>query len=1082
MMKRIANLICVVSALCLSAATYALTVAEKAEMSTGANRTAFNENLGQIHDLNGRPAAEVRYAYQAKGTSIFVLNDGLAYQFARTTYPDGYDEALMNPAPGAGGMARIKALEKQIKTAYFRMDMHLLGANPNTVVVTEGQSADYTMHASRSNSKAYTYTSLRYLEVYPGIDWVVYTTKDGIKYDFELQPGANPDLIQLKFQHQESLYIDEDGRLVQSNRLGRFVEHAPVSCQGAQSIETAFVLKGNVLSFELGAYDASKPLTIDPERVWGTYYGGTDDDRGQGVAEDATGAVYYTGFTNSANNIASGGYQEVIGGSFDAFLVKFDAEGNRLWSTYFGGEGLEQARDCTVDADGNIYVAGRTTSQTNMVLNGHQATFGGGIDVFLTKFASNGELLWSTYYGGAGDDYSFGVSVDSNNDVCLSGFTNSTANIASGGHQNAFGGGTLFDAFLAKFNSSGVRQWATYYGAQGDDYGLNVASDSQNNIYLTGYTTGSPGLASGGIQNSNGGGFDALLVKFNSGGTRLWATYLGSAGTDVGSACVVDDDDNFFFVGYAGGGLPTSSGVPFGGNIADGIIAKFTPAGIPIWSTYLGGEGVDYILDASLGANGNLYTVGYTTSPNNIAFNAYQNNYGGGVFDVFMSSYASDGAKLWGTYYGGSGRDDGLSCSSGGANLYIAGFTGSQQAMVQNAFQPAYGGGIYDGLLAKFEESGCAVQGATTSVLACNEFTWNDITYTIPGTYEAMFTTADGCDSLAVLELDIESLTIDTQPFDFQVESGETAEFSIDYNSNTTEPTFQWQVDLGAGFEDLEDDDTYSGVLTSGLTIFNVTSDFDGFSYRCVVTNPGCDLTSDPATLTVDDPCVTQFSTTTLAACDEYLWNEVTYTESGIYEVILVSAQGCDSIAVLDLDIETLAIDTQPLDVSVEEGTNAVFTLAFSSSSAATEFQWQGDFGGGFADLDNDATYSGVLTSTLTVSNVTPEFIGYSYRCLLSNPGCSLESGSATLDVSLSTFAITGIEFTVFPNPAYAWVEIRRADATPANYRIFDISGRAVISGLLNAGQQRVDLSALPGGIYLLQVDNTSTMVKLFKL
>src|SRR5690606_17519606 len=143
-----------------------------------------------------------------------------------------------------------------------------------------------------------------------------------------------------------------------------------------------------------------------------------------------------------------------------------------------------------------------TLSNTNITSGGHQNAYGGGSnDAFLVKFNTDGVRLWGTYYGGSAIDYGSSCASDGTGNVYLSGRTQSASNIASGGHQNTYGGSS--DAYLVKFNSDGVRQWATYYGGSDTDYGSSCATDGSGNVYLAGRTKSANNIASGGHQNTH---------------------------------------------------------------------------------------------------------------------------------------------------------------------------------------------------------------------------------------------------------------------------------------------------------------------------------------------------------------------------------------------------------------------------------------------------------------------------------------------------------------------------------------------------------------------------------------------------
>ncbi|MEO7082251.1 MAG: hypothetical protein ABIY71_12015, partial [Flavobacteriales bacterium] len=510
----------------------------------------FEENKGQMTTMAGGKASFVRFRYSADNTHIFLLDNGIAYQFDRTHLPEGYDELLQEARQNPAKQEQLDELRAKVRTETYRMDMVLEGANLEARVTTEDRSRSYSNYYGQEAMNVYRYGQVTYHDVYPGIDWMVYTTEKGIEYDFIVHPGADPAQIRVRFKDQEELALDKAGRLVHGNRLGRFIEDAPVSFQADVEVKTRFVLENDLLRFELGAYDHSQPLTIDPARIWATYYGSTGDDAAYSTAVDGSGNVYLAGQTKSSGSIASGGHQNSIGGSYDACLVKFDASGARLWATYYGGTADDGGTSCAVDASGDVYLAGFTKSTAGIATSGHQATIGGAQDAFLVKFNSAGVRQWGTYYGGATYEYGASCAVDGSNDVYLAGTTNSNSAISSGGHQNTYNGN--YDAFLVKFNSSGTRQWGSYYGGSNGENGNACAVDGSGNVYLTGQTNSTGSIAASGHQSTFGGGTgDGFLAKFDAAGVRQWGTYYGGAGNDFGHACVVDGTGSVYMAGEA---------------------------------------------------------------------------------------------------------------------------------------------------------------------------------------------------------------------------------------------------------------------------------------------------------------------------------------------------------------------------------------------------------------------------------------------------------------------------------------------------------------------------------------------------
>jgi hypothetical protein len=297
--------------------------------------TGFEENKGQVRTTDGELAPFVRYRLNQGNTSIFLLGNGIAYQFNRTHYPEGFLDLEKDRSHDPEEQKLLDALREEVRLETYRMDMVLEGADPHARISAEGRSADYTNYYNYDALDVRSYARITYHDAYPGIDWVVYTMEQGtgapsgMKYDFVVHPGADPSRIQLRFKDHEELRLDEEGRLIHGNRMGCFTEEKPVSFQNGKEVSTRFQLNGDLLTFALDNYDPTRTLTIDPARIWGTYYGGTENDYGRSCAVDPDGNVYLSGETNSTSGIASGGHQNTGGGWSDAYLVKFDAAGAR---------------------------------------------------------------------------------------------------------------------------------------------------------------------------------------------------------------------------------------------------------------------------------------------------------------------------------------------------------------------------------------------------------------------------------------------------------------------------------------------------------------------------------------------------------------------------------------------------------------------------------------------------------------------------------------------------------------------------------------------------------------------------------
>ncbi len=407
----------------------------------------FEENIGQI---TGTDADKVKFVYKLNGGSIFLMEDGLAYQFNnfKQSEAGNFDDEV----------ELVDDMEQNASVETYRMNLKLVGASNNSTVTKHGKSNDFINYFTQNTLGVYGYSKIVYHDVYPNIDWVVYTDKKNLKYDFVVHPGGDPSQIKLSIQWAEEITIDPSGNLVITARLGEIMENKPVSYQGDKSVKSSFKLENNTISFNVENYDPELPLIIDPVVEWATYYGGSANDYAYSSVVDLNGNVYVAGGSNSTNNIADGGYQMSFGGGHsDAFLVKFNSAGTRLWATYYGGTESDYGR-CSLDALGNVYLFGSTRSTTNISDGGHQNTLNGSLyDAFLVKFNSDGVRQWATYYGGDDEDRARACAVDASGNIYLSGRTLSTGDMADGGHQNIHGGGSS-DGFLVKFNSDGVRQ------------------------------------------------------------------------------------------------------------------------------------------------------------------------------------------------------------------------------------------------------------------------------------------------------------------------------------------------------------------------------------------------------------------------------------------------------------------------------------------------------------------------------------------------------------------------------------------------------------------------------------------------
>jgi hypothetical protein len=268
--------------------------------------------------------------------------------------------------------------------------------------------------------------------------------------------------------------------------------------------------------------------TTNGNVFWSTYYGANKDDRGHHVVVDSHNQIYLSGTALSATDIAtSGTFHSGLAGSFDSYLVKFSSAGIPIWGTYIGGTYEDRGRDCIIDHEGNIYVTGFSQSDTGIATAGTWKQFRtpgidstgyNTLDAYVIKFDTNGQRLWGTYFGDTLSETSRGIAVNSHNDIFIAGATYSSYGIAYGNaYQTTLGG--VSDAYFAKFNSGGELVYSSYFGGSGEEqvggYGLIIRTDDSDNFYLCSSTHSEDSIATAGAyQTALAGGYDVFIAKF----------------------------------------------------------------------------------------------------------------------------------------------------------------------------------------------------------------------------------------------------------------------------------------------------------------------------------------------------------------------------------------------------------------------------------------------------------------------------------------------------------------------------------------------------------------------------------------
>lgn len=323
-------------------------------------------------------------------------------------------------------------------------------------------------------------------------------------------------------------------------------------------------------------------------KTWsGTQQLGTSsDDFGYGVALDNSSNIYVTGYTDGGID----GNTNV--GNEDIFLVKYNSSGTKQWTRQFGTTSKEIGEDVVVDSSHNIYITGQTNGDLDNKSNS------GWSDIFLVKYDSSGTKQWTQLLGTTSNDFAYGVTVDNSSNIYLTGYTTSVFDNTSG-----IGGR---DTFLVKYDSNGTKLWIHQFGSTLNDYGRGVTVDSSNNIYVTGYTKG--GLDN----NTSSGSDDIFLAKFNSSGTKQWTQQIGTSSADYGRGVSVDSSDNIYVTGDTSGGLDGNSNAGGNNPLSDIFLVKYNSSGTKLWTRQIGSSSYDSAWGIAVDNSSNIYVTGYT--------------------------------------------------------------------------------------------------------------------------------------------------------------------------------------------------------------------------------------------------------------------------------------------------------------------------------------------------------------------------------------------------------------------------------------------------------------------------------------
>ncbi len=716
--------------------------------STYIPKSIFIKNEGQVASLETKmPVNDVLYYVQTPNSIFYIKKTGLSYFFLKHETSENIDNPVTT------------------QTKWQRIDVNFIGGNLSNVIELKPSSWHYNFyypHCPNGIRNVKGFKELVFKEVYKGIDFKIYFNENNeLKYDFIVAPKADPSKIMLTYTYSNPLIINGNGEAIAENLLGTIIEKKPVGYQNNKIVDIDWKLSDNyTLTFNIKQYDKNLPLIIDPFLIWSTFYGGVGNDVAQGITSDGTNVI--VAGSSSSNNIPTsdpgiGNYfQGSTAGNDDLFIAKFDNNGVLEWATYYGGSLTDQKAKPYI-FNNYIYISAQTNSTDiptynpggsafyQNLLNGDGLDHGGTPDGFIIKFSLNGDLLWSTYFGGIEADEVTSLAATTNNLFAyLISYSSTLPMVDPGGaYQESY---TSYSkhAYFARFTlSDNQLTWGTYFG-QGNTGGdwssiacdassLYAAINTSNNSIPV---TNMPGAY---FDNTyNGGSKDGLIIKFNEHGVLLWSTYFGGNGDDDIRSCTFANN-KLWIAGHTNSNSATfpladpGNGAYFQNTIAgsyDGFIASFDAnSGQLIWSTFYGGNSTDYIRDIKEDNYG-VFICGSTNSSNfplhdpgtPTFFNNTQSA-------TFIAKFKQNGIRQWSTFFSGSlGESRKLAVSNDA--VYMTGFI-NNSLLTQDPgngayFDNTFNGGTWDAFIAKFDKCVIPQTSVTASSLQIckNDSVW----------------------------------------------------------------------------------------------------------------------------------------------------------------------------------------------------------------------------------------------------------------------------------------------------------------------------------------------------------------------
>lgn len=636
---------------------------ERLQATFAALPLAFEQNQGQTDP-------QVKYMARGNGYRLYLTSSEAVFTLHKQGGDSEVRRMMMDRRIGPAAVKRMlqrRAGQKSTALA-ATVRMQLFGANPGVELAASDPQAGKVNYfigndPAKWRSNVPLFGQVSYRNIYPGIDLAFHGAGRRLEFDYLVAPGADASSIALAFQGADKMSTNPAGDLVLTTAAGPVEIHRPVAYQQSNGTRQK----------------------VDARFV-----------------------------LKKANEVAF-----AVGPYDHSRQLVIDP--TVTYSTYFGGSSADYGLVIAVDGSGNEFVAGATDSSS---IPGWTTAPVGGFDVFVTKISSAGALLFTTEFGGSGDDFPGGIAVDSAG-IYVAGTTDSTDFPTPGGTvQPTFSGGSGTHGsnagFAATLSLSGSITWATYIAGSDSTSGLAATVDSSHNVYVVGETfaadLGPAGpvnpLPNGGVINlgSGSGDDDGYIAKLNSTGTAyLLLSYIGGSSGDLATGVALDGSGNIYVSGetistdlpvvnalQSKCGTDGTCNTGASGPLDDAFIAAIQ-ANLSGYTylTYYGGSSVDDALAITADPGGDAFITGLTQSSDFPTVGTpYQPSLAGTQNAFVVEINPTGSAATYGTYLGGSGTDLGLGITIDSlGDAYVTGQTSSATLFpLVNPTQPALSG------------------------------------------------------------------------------------------------------------------------------------------------------------------------------------------------------------------------------------------------------------------------------------------------------------------------------------------------------------------------------------------------------